>query len=134
MIDIANIVFTRVATKVRESRPDAFVSGGYVRVPPSFPAASLVEMGNTTRVDTIDSGSNENYANVMYEANVYSNKITGGYTECREILALIDEEMLAIGFIRIMFNPIPNENDSTVYRMMARYEAAVSNDHKIFRR
>ena len=134
MISIENIVFDRVVARVRERFPDIFMTGEYVNSPPSFPAASLVEMDNSTHVETIDSGSNENHANVMYEVNVYSNKSYGKKTECREILALIDEEMLNMGFSRITLTPVPNENDSTIYRMVARYRAVVSSKHEIYRR
>jgi hypothetical protein len=134
MIDIENQVFDRVAKRVREQFPDIFMVGEYVMSPPSFPAGSLVEMDNSTRETTIDSGSNENHANVMYEANVYSNKTTGKKSECKAILALIDEEMTAMGFVRSTLTPVPNEYDSTIYRMVARYRAAVSADHKIYRR
>ena len=134
MINVENAIFNRVATKVREVYPDIFITGEYVKSPPSFPAASLVEMDNSTHVESIDSGSNENHANVMYEVNVYSNKANGKKTECRDILALIDEEMLAMGFSRSTLTPVPNEYDSTIYRMVGRYRATVSSDHTIFRR
>lgn len=134
MINIESTVFNRVAMRVREVFSDIYITGEYVKSPPSFPAASLVEMDNSTRVETIDSGSNENHADVMYEVNVYSNKATGKKSECREILALIDEEMLAMGFSRSTLTPVPNENDSTIYRMVGRYRATVSSDHTIFRR
>lgn len=134
MIDIESAVFNRVVTKVREVYPDIFMTGEYVNSPASFPAVSLVEMDNATRVETIDSGSNENHANVMYEANVYSNKTAGKKSECKAIIALIDEEMLAMGFSRSTLTPVPNENDSTIYRMVGRYRATVSSDHEIFRR
>ena len=134
MIDIENKVFHRVATKAREQFPNIFMTGEYVRSPSSFPAASLVEMDNASREDTIDSGSNENHANVMYEVNVYSNKKTGKKSECKAIIALIDAEMLAMGFVRSTLTPVPNEYDSTIYRMVARYRATVSADHTIYRR
>lgn len=134
MIDIENTVFNMVATRVREIFPDIFIAGEYVKSPPSFPAVSLVEMENSTRVETIDSGSNENHANVMYEVNVYSNKTAGKKTECKSIIALIDEELLRMGFSRSTLTPVPNEDDSTIYRMVGRYRAAVSSDHKIYRR
>ena len=134
MIDIENEVFDRVATRVREQFPGIFMTGEYVSSPSSFPAGSLVEMDNSIRETTIDSGSNENHANVMYEANVYSNKATGKKSECKAIIALIDEEMTAMGFVRFTLTPVPNEYDSTIYRMVARYRAAVSTDHKIYRR
>ena len=134
MINIENIVFDRVVTRVRERFPDIFMTGEYVNSPPSFPAASLVEMDNSTRIETVDSGSNENHVNVMYEVNVYSNKTTGKKSECKAIIALIDQEMSAMGFMRSTLTPVPNEYDSTIYRMVGRYRAAVSADHKIFRR
>ena len=134
MIDIESTVFNRVATKVREQFPDIYMTGEYVKSPSSFPAVSLVEMDNATRTDTIDSGSNENHANVMYEVNVYSNKATGKKSECKAIIALIDEEMLALGFARNTLTPVPNMNDSTIYRMVGRYRATVSTKHEIIRR
>ena len=134
MIDIENAVFNTVTTKVREQFPNIYMVGEYVKSPPSFPAVSLMEMDNATRADTIDSGLNENHANVMYEANVYSNKTTGKKSECKAIIALIDTEMTAMGFARSTLTPVPNEYDSTIYRMVGRYRAAVSSDHKIFRR
>ena len=134
MIDIESVVFNQVATKVREVFPNIFMVGEYVHSPSSFPAVSLIETDNSTFVNTIDSGSNENHANVMYEVNVYSNKTAGKKTECRDILALLDEEMLAMGFSRSTLTPVPNEYDSTIYRMVARYRATVSSDNTIYRR
>lgn len=134
MIDIENEVFDRVAKRVREQFPNIFMVGEYVKSPPSFPVVSLMEMDNAILEYTVDSGSNENHANVMYEVNVYSNKTTGKKSECKSIAALIDEEMTAMGFVRSTLTPVPNEYDSTIYRMVGRYRAAVSSDHKIYRR
>ena len=134
MIDIENQVFDRVAKRICEQYPNIFMVGEYVKSPSSFPAVSLMEMDNSSREDTVDSGSNENHVNVMYEVNVYSNKTTGKKSECKTIVALIDEEMAAMGFVRSTLTPVPNEYDSTIYRMVGRYRAAVSNDHKIYRR
>ena len=134
MIDIENAVFNTVAAKVRDRHPNISMTGEYVKSPSSFPAVSLVEMDNSVRTDTIDSGSNENHANVMYEVNVYSNKTTGKKSECKAIIALIDQEMLALGFARSTLTPVPNMNDSTIYRMVGRYRATVSADNKIYRR
>ena len=134
MIDIENQVFDRVAKRVREKFPNIFMVGEYVKSPSSVPAASLMEMDNSIRTSTVDSGSNENHVDVMYEVNVYSNKTTDKKSECKAIMALIDEEMTAMGFVRSTLTPVPNEYDSTIYRMVGRYRAAVSADHKIFRR
>ena len=134
MIDIENQVFDRVAKRVREQLPNIFMVGEYVQSPSSFPAVSLIEMDNAVLESTVDSGSNENHASVMYEVNVYSNKATGKKSECKAIIALIDTEMTAMGFVRATLTPVPNEYDSTIYRMVGRYRAAVSTEHKIYRR
>lgn len=134
MIDIESEVFDRVAKRVREQFPNIFIAGEYVKSPSSFPAVSLMEMDNAVRESSVDSGSNENHVNVMYEVNIYSNKTAGKKSECREILALIDGEMATMGFVRSTLTPIPNEYDSTIYRMVGRYRATVSAEHKIYRR
>ncbi len=134
MINVENEVFNRVATSVYKTYSDIYMSGEYVKSPPSFPCASVVEMDNSMYESTQTSSENENHATLMYEVNVYSNKTKGKKTECKEIIALIDKEMALLGFTRIMLNPIPNEDDATIYRMAARYRAVISKENVIYRR
>lgn len=134
MIDIENQVFTRAATPVWENYPSAFVSGEYVKTPPSFPAVSIVEMDNLPYESSQSTESVENHVSVTYEVNVYSNLTKGKKAECKAIIALIDEVMSALGFTRIVLNPVPDMNDATIYRMVARYRAVVSRDEIIYRR
>ena len=134
MINIENDIFDFVYEKVIEKFPNIYMSGEYVKSPPSFPASSLVEMDNTTYTSTQTGSDNENHASVMYELNVYSNKMTRKKTECKAIVAFIDEIMISLGFTRIMLQPIPNMDDATIYRMTARYRAIVAKDKTIYRR
>ena len=134
MIDFENDIFNAVATVVREKYPDIYMVGEYVKTPPKFPFVSLVEMDNQSYQRTEDSGSSENHASVMYEVNVYSNKTVGKKSECKAIAALIDEQMLALGFARTMLQPIPNLDDATIYRMVGRYSAIISKNKVIYRR
>ena len=134
MIDIENDIFNAVATVVRTKHPDVYMVGEYVKTPPKFPFVSLVEMDNQSYQRTEDSGSSENHASVMYEVNVYSNKTVGKKSECKSIAALIDEQMLALGFARTMLQPIPNMDDATIYRMVGRYSAIISKNKVIYRR
>ena len=134
MIDIEAEVFGIVSGKVRERFPKIYMTGEYVKVPPSFPCACLVEAENVVYRSTRDSGCIENHAEVLYEVNVYSNKVKQKKTECRAILACIDAEMEALGFTRTMMTPVPNEEDATVYRMVTRYKAVVSKEKMIYRR
>jgi hypothetical protein len=134
MIDIENEVFNHVSATLREKYTGIYVVGEYVKTPPKFPCVSLVEMDNQTYQRTEDSGSSENHVSVMYEVNVYSNKTIGKKSECKEIAAIIDEQMLALGFARTMLQPIPNLDDATIYRMVGRYSAIISKDKLLFRR
>lgn len=134
MIDAENEVFDSVATDVRAEYPDIYMVGEYVKTPPKFPCVSLVEMDNQSYQQTEDSGSVENHASLMYMVNIYSNKTVGKKSECKAIAALIDKRMLALGFARIMLQPIPNLDDATIYRMVARYSAVISKDKVIYRR
>ena len=134
MIDYENEIFNTVATVVRAKYPDIYMVGEYVKTPPKFPFISLVEMDNRSYQRTEDSGSSENHVSVMYEVNVYSNKAVGKKSECKAIAALIDEQMLALGFARTMLQPIPNMDDATIYRMVGRYSAIISKNKVIYRR
>ena len=134
MIDIENEVFNAVAKAVREKYPSVFISGEYIRTPPKFPFVSLIEMSNTAYDRTQSSAGLENHASLMYEVNVYSNKTSGKKRECKEISALIDNEMAALGFSRTMLQPIPNMDDATIYRMTGRYTAVISKDKTLYRR
>ena len=134
MIDIENEIFSIISEKLRAKHQGIYISGEYVKSPPSFPSVSLIEMDNEIYRSTRTNESIENHVQVMYEINVYSNKIKGKKTEAKSIMSVIDNEFARLGFMRIMYNPIPNELDATIYRLVARYRAVVSKDKVIYRR
>lgn len=133
MIDIEAMVYTPIAQAVRTEFPGSNVTGEYVRVPAGFPHISLVEADNYTSVGEMDTSAVEKYATVMYEVNVYSNKQVGKKSEAREILGLIDGMMYERNFTRIAMTPVPNLEDSTIYRLTARYRAETDGTN-MFRR
>jgi len=134
VIDIENELFRILATKLRARYSNIFITGDYAIVPPSFPCVSIVEMDNTPYRKTQTQNDMENHVTVMYEVDVFSNKTSGKKSECKAIIALIDEEMLKLGFDRTFLNPLPNQENTTVYRMKGRYVAVVSKDQVIYRR
>jgi len=134
VIDIESEVFNIVSKATRAKYPKIYMTGEYVKSPPSFPCVSLIETDNQIYRNTRDSGNIENHAQVLYEVNVYSNKTSGKKAECKAIIAFIDTQMEALGFTRTLMNPVPNEEDATVYRMVARYRAIVSKEKVIYRR
>ncbi len=135
MIDIENELFDKLRKSVLETYKGAYVTGSYEKTPPSFPCISIIEVDNRAFARTSSSDNVENHVEVMYEVNVYSNKSSGRKSECKGIIALIDEQMQRLGFSRIMLSPIPNEDtEVTIYRMVARYRAVISKEKVIYRR
>ena len=134
MIDIEAEVFGIVSSDVRLKYPKVYMTGEYVKSPPSFPCVSLIETDNQVYRNTRDSGCIENHAQIQYEVNVYSNRTSGKKAECKEIISLIDSKMEKLGFTRTFMNTVPNEQDATIYRMIARYRAIVSKNKTIYRR
>lgn len=134
MINIEEELFSEIASNVRKKYSKVYMVGEYVKSPSSFPCVSMVEMDNSVYTRSQTSVGDENHAQLMYEVNVYSNKTKGKKTECKSIIAYIDELMLNRGFTRTMLQPIPNMDDATIYRMIARYTGVVSKNKEIFRR
>lgn len=134
MIDFENCIYTEIATRLRTKYgSDFYVAGEYVKAPPKFPAVYIIERYNAVNIQTQDSGSRENHANVMYEIYVFSNLTQGKKTQCKEIFKEIDEVLASLGFTRRFKEPIPNLEDSTIYQMIGRYSATISTDGIIYR-
>lgn len=134
MIDIETEIFNEVSAKVRDQYPDIFMTGEYVKTPSSFPCVSLVEVDNATFRNTQTTESKENHVAAMYELNVYSNRTKGKKAECKEIASFIDEILMGLNFTRTMLEPVPNQDNATIYRMLGRYRAVISKEKTIYRR
>lgn len=133
MIDIESTVFDRVAKAFSAEYPDGSRYGESTAAPAKFPCLTLVEVDNYTYDQSLTSDMKEHHAWLMYEVNAYSNKVAGAKQECKAIMELVDNEMLAIGFTRMFCNQTKNE-ETKIYRMTARYRAVVSEDHRIYRK
>lgn len=133
MINVENEVFSTVATALRATVTGIFVSGEYVAAPSTFPAVTLVEDDNAVYQRSMDSSHTENHAAIMYTVNAYSNKTSGKKAECKAILAVIDQQMQDMGFVRVNANPVEMAQAS-IYRMIARYRAVISKEKLVYRR
>jgi len=134
MIDCEQDIFNDVAAVVRKKYPKIYIVGEYVKSPPSFPCVMLVQEDSVSYQKTQDTASTENHVQVLYELTVCSNKTSGKKTECKAIAALADAELLSLGFTRTMLQPVPNELDASVYRLVGRYKAVISQDNVIYRK
>ena len=134
MIDIENELFTDVYNEVIKEFPDIYMTGEYEIAQSSFPCLYFMEQDNSVRKSTMTGAKVENYADVLYEATAYSNKVPGKKAECKEILQIVDKVMSRRGLRRTMKQIVPNMLDATVCRMVARYEGTVSENKIIYRR
>ena len=130
MIDCENEVYTRIAKVLREKFPGIDIAGEYIQAPSVFPHVSITQSDNSV-IANKTTGSAE-MAQVMFEVNVYSNKTEGKKTECKAIMKVIDELLFKMNFKRLALTPVPNMEDATIYRMVARYRVAT--DGKFFYR
>lgn len=77
MIDVENQIYTPIAEALREAFPGIDTSGEYVKAPSAFPHVSIVEQDNYPTLTHLSTSDSEEYATIMYEVNVYSNKSSG---------------------------------------------------------
>lgn len=131
MIDIESQIFTPIATALRSAYPGVTVSGEYVNAPSDFPFVSIVEADNY--MAHMDTGDSEDFATLMYEVNVYSNKGVQKKSECKALMAAVDDLMYKLNFTRISLGPIPNLENASIFRMTARYRAETDGTN-IYRR
>lgn len=133
MIDIERQVYTPIAEALRKRFKGITVSGEYVNAPPKFPYVSIIEQDNYMTANRLDSSDSERFSTVMYEVNVYSDKAGSKKSVCREIMGAVDEMLYKRNFTRISLSPVPNMENGTIYRLVARYRAETDGTN-IFRR
>ena len=134
MIDIQSEIFNEIANAVRKDYPNTFITGEYIRTPPSFPCISVEERNNVPLRSTQTTSSLENHTVLMYEINVYSNKTSGRRGECVQLMEVVDKTFAKLGFSRRMMDSVANIEDATIYRLVARYEAVAGKNGTIYRR
>lgn len=130
---IENDVFTLVADRLRTEigAENIFITGEYTPTPPKFPCVYITESDNFNA--GYDGCNNEVVTGVMYTIEVYSNLTNGKKAQCKNIMAIADRVMTALGFRRALLQQLPNLSDATIYRLTARYSASVINN-TIYRR
>lgn len=123
MIDIEKLVYTPIAEALRAKFEGISVSGEYVNEPAKFPYVSIVEQDNYMSTKRLDSSESEKFATLMYEVNVYSDKAGSKKSTCRGIMNMVDDMLYKRNFIRLSLSPVPNMENGTIYRLVARYRA-----------
>lgn len=127
-------MFAAVAVPLREKygTKQIFVSGESTDVPVTYSRAVIIEEKDNYVFTRASTAKIENAANVMYEVNVYTNRVGYKKQDAQEIMSFIDEIMADLKFTRTMMQPVDNLSDATIYRMVARYQATVDTDFMIY--
>lgn len=125
MNSIESEIFSKVYTKLNTTygQDAIYVTSEYDPVPPQLPCVYLYEADNFNA--GFDSDNTEVITGVAYTVEVYSNKQNGKKSEAKGIMATIDSVLTPLGFTRTFMQQIPNMADATIYRLTARYSAAV---------
>ena len=129
MIDVEEDVFDYVYPYVAPLCAEGCFNSEYVPSPVGLPHATLYEMDNYTDRQLRGTKDTEEYAVLAYEANVYAES----KPVCRQIMNAIDTAMTTLGFTRMESRSVPNLNNTTIYRIVARYRAGANADKTIFR-
>lgn len=131
MIDYEVKIFNRVHAKVAPlCAKGKFVSTVITEEPTGFPAASLIEMDNTTIRERQSSTPVENFALITYVLEVYATT----KSKCRQVYTAADNAMIALNFSRMSGQYINNLGNPKVFRYVARYEAEIDKNGNIYRR
>ena len=123
MIDIENTLFNAVATALRTEYEGIKVYGEYVAEPASFPTVNMWENSNAIWSGGESNTSLDDYANVGYTIQVFTNSSTKKL-QGKEIANFIDNIMTGFRFRRTLMQQVPNI-DRTIYRIELRYTGTV---------
>lgn len=136
MISPENEVFNAVATQLRLDFPGIYVAGETTAAPARYPAVVVEERSNAVNPLTIatnlDGVNLETSVDLMYQVDVYSNKVSGRKAEAKAIATVVDQVFTGLGFVRVSSSPMSNLENATVYRLTARYEGECDGDLYIY--
>lgn len=137
MIDLETELFHEIVTEIQEKydwgSSVKFVND-YIAAAQQFPCVVIEERDNRTYSQAQHSTPEENFAVLDYEVNIYTNSKARRKKEARVIAAAVDDAFISRGFRRRILEQIPNAEDWSVFRMVARYTAIADPDRMIYRR
>ena len=122
MIEIESKVYSPIATALKAQFSGIYVTSEPAPIPSKDLAVSIVQQDSFSSPSKQDNTLTERFATVMFQVDVYSNKVSGKKSEAKAVLNLIDTMLFDMNFMRLSLQPIPME-DSGYYRLTARYRA-----------
>jgi len=122
-------IFNEVYKAVIAEFPNADLATHYVNQPANFPHVQLwIESDTTSRSDLNLSGD-ECFSNAVIHFEWFDNLLDGvGITNVKRMVAITDSIMRHKGYRRTYYAPVPNYQDATIYREIARYSGKQPNN------
>ena len=131
MNDRDNEIYTFIRNAGKAVVHIASVSDVYLRVPPSFPHVSIMQIDSSEPKAHIDSSMKEKFTQLSFQIDIYSDDETNKKTIRKIIAQIVDETMKGINFRRQSLRPVQNLADASIYRITARY-TGISGDDGMF--
>lgn len=132
MVDAESEVYTAIAVPLREAFPGIDVKSVLTLSPTVFPCACIEQINSTPYRRTDDSSGVEKYTDSVFKVNVYTMGATAK-SECKAVMAFVDERFNRMGFARTALNPVPT-GDTSKHRREAVYRGVISLNHTVYRR
>lgn len=120
MIDFENYIIDKVYTAIKAEYPNANITSMYVPIPSVFPHIYIRETDNFTDAMSHPIAGFEGNIRITYVIDIFDNS-DNRKNVCKKLSAIVDDTMQRMYFIRSMCSPMPNEYDSSVYRITMRY-------------
>ena len=133
MIDKEDEIYDSVYRDIIAQYSDCYVTSTYVNKPPKFPCVSIVQATNQVFRYTQDTTHDEVQALLLFDVNVYSSKVDTAKSEAKAIMNVVDDGFAKLGFVRMMLEPIPNERDASIYRLVSRYRGIIDKNGVVYR-
>lgn len=122
MIDVFNLIFTKIYDDINGNFEDVDVKDEYIDESAHFPCVTVTQDSNTDyQKMMIHNWSN--FQKILITVNIYTNSKTKK-TDAKKILQRVDYMMHTCKFTCTFCQPTPNI-DRSIYRITARYEAIV---------
>lgn len=121
-------VFNDLYPKIIEAFPGTMVGTIADPVEITFPYVNISVSDTYSTYQFVNSSRTEKYRDVDIDIDIYTNDVQGRKAKASQIMDVINREMLAMGIPSAskipmeLTNPVDN---STVFRLFARYRATV---------
>lgn len=132
MIDVEDIILNRIDKVLANAGFNDVLGSTYQDLPAEFPWVFMEQEDSYEEPEYHNSSRVNNRDSVVFGVDIYSNKKKASKAECKKILAVIDAEMVSLGFSRLVAQPMRPTSEMYKARLFARYRGIVDANKYIY--